>query len=72
MKFCKKLDNYVTDPTTIFFFQENQSYSRELIKRKFCCSDINFLVLLRISVTQKQEYFSLLIFEAKNCIGQEK
>ena len=34
--------------------------------------DINFLVSLRISVTQKQECFSLLIFEAKNGIRQEK
>ena len=35
-------------------------------------SDIIFFVLLRISVTQKQGYFSLLIFEAKSGIRQEK
>ena len=32
----------------------------------------NFLVLLRISSIQKQKSFSLLIFEAKNGIRQEK
>ena len=68
MKFCKKIDNYVTDLT---IFHENRSNSRELIKSNYY-SNINFLVLLRISVTEKQEYFSLLIFEAKNGIRQEK
>ena len=47
-------------------------YSRELIKKYLCYSDNNVLVLFRISVTQKQEYLSLIIFEAKNDIRQEK
>ena len=69
MKLCKKIDN-VTNPT---IFHENQSDSRELIRRQLYYSDINFLVLLRVLVTEKQEKkHSLLIFEAKNGFRQEK
>ena len=70
MKFCKKFDDYVTNPTTNIFFikikatQEIDKKVTLLLRYQF------FVVLLRISVIQKQEYFSLFIFEAKNGIRQ--
>ena len=64
MKLCKIFDNHVTNPTTKNIFMKIKATQEKI--------DINFLVSLRISVTQKQECFSLLIFEAKNGIRQEK
>ena len=67
----QKIDNYVTNPTTTKISWKSKLL-KTIDKKSLCYSDTNFLVLLRISVTQKQQYFSLLIFEAKNGIRQEK
>ena len=67
----QKIDNYVTNPTTTKISWKSKLL-KTIDKKWLCYSDTNFLVLWRISVTQKQQYFSLLIFEAKNGIGQEK
>ena len=34
MKFCKKLDNYVTDPTTIFFFSGKSKLFKRIDKKE--------------------------------------
>ena len=67
----QKIDNYVTNPTTTKISWKSKLL-KTIDKKSLCYSDTNFLVLLRISVTQKKQYFSLLIFEAKNGIRQEK
>ena len=45
---------------------------RNLKTMYLCYPDINSLVVLKISVIQKEEHFPLFIFKAKNVIRQEK